>query len=72
MMRNMTYIPTKTVRLAAAHAQVDEKTLRRVIAGAPTRQATRERALDGLRAVGVDEVDIAGMLLKAVPKEMTR
>jgi hypothetical protein len=58
MLGNMTRldvpIPIKVVRLAAAEADVDERTACRVIAGAPTRPACRERVLRALADRGVD------------------
>jgi hypothetical protein len=54
----MSNIPIHTLRLAAAHGQVDPETVRRVVEGEPTRPSTRERAIAGLRAAGVAEMDL--------------
>jgi hypothetical protein len=51
-------IPLKTVKLAAAHGQVDPRTVQHVLEGRPTRPATRERALEGLLAAGVPSLTI--------------
>jgi hypothetical protein len=57
--RNMSNnVPLHTRRLAAALGQVDQGTITRVLDGKPTRPATRERALEGLRQAGVAELDI--------------
>jgi hypothetical protein len=55
---NMTNISLHTIRLAAAQGRVDEGTVRRVLNGEPTRPATRERAIEGLRAAGVAELTL--------------
>jgi hypothetical protein len=56
--QNMPNISLHTKRLAAALGQIDENTVERVIAGRPTRPATRERALEGLRAAGVSSLTL--------------
>ena len=59
---NMPNISLHTKRLAAALGQINEDTVERVIAGRPTRPATRERALEGLRAAGVAELTLDAII----------
>jgi hypothetical protein len=46
-------IPVRKVRRAAALADIDIKTAKRIIAGLPTRPSGRERFLDELKKLGV-------------------
>ncbi|HVX95508.1 MAG TPA: hypothetical protein VHK47_11405 [Polyangia bacterium] len=54
----MSQISLTQIRRAAAEGRLDERTVRKVLSGAPTRPMVRERALDALKAVGVAELDI--------------
>jgi hypothetical protein len=58
-MRN---IPLHQRRLAAALGRVDVGTVDRALNGLPTRPSTRERALEGLRAAGVPELDLEAII----------